>query len=141
MSTGSETLSNSLGTLNTRETLARVTAVIEDSFRTRPMPSGAPTLREVNRRVDLAKGIYLQLYNECKWTDQRILDHLPAFLANGLDGLDPIPEWAQSNASETESAMWGTEAAGKVKADSRLSALAKTSKTEPLIIVPGRTVS
>jgi hypothetical protein len=125
-----------LGKLADAETQQRVSEIIEDSFDTRPMPSGNVTRGEVQRRVEMAKDIYTTLLNECLWSEQRILDHLPAFLARGLDGSEAIPDWAKLKISETESAMWGAEAAGRVEPERRLSALSK-SKHEPLIIVPG----
>lgn len=126
-----------LGSLNTVETQAKVVAVIEASFEARPMPSGVITRREVTRRVELAKEIFRVLLAECLWSEQRILDHLPAFLVRGLDGDDPIPQWAKRKVGDSESASWGAEAAGRVEHERRLSALAKAGE-EPLIIVPGR---
>lgn len=125
-----------VGKLADIKTQRRVSEIIERSFETRPMPSGEITQGEVRRRVEMAKHIYTTLLNDCLWTEQRILDHLPAFLARGLDGLEAIPDWAKLRISDTESAMWGAEAAGYVEPENRLSALAK-SKHEPLIIVPG----
>jgi hypothetical protein len=127
-----------LGPLETKETQEKVATIIEGSFETRPMPSGNITRAEVDRRVEMAKEVFRVLHAECKWSEQRIMDHLPAFLVRGLDGEEPIPDWAQRRIEDTESAMWGAEAAGRVEPERRLSALAKAGD-EPLIIVPGRT--
>ena len=129
-----------LGTLETKETQAKVSAVIETSFNVRPMPSGNVTRQEVNRRVEMAKDIFRTLHSECKWSEQRILDHLPSFLVRGLDNEEPIPDWAKRKIDDTESAMWGAEAAGRVKPERRLSALSKAGG-EPLIIQPGSTTN
>lgn len=130
---------NQLGTLTTAATQERIASIIERSFDTRPMPSGDVTQREVDRRVDIAKSTFVVLLNECGWSEQRILDHLPAFLARALDGEEAIPEWAQRRVGDDETAGWGAEAAGRVESERRLSALAATRDEQPLIIVPGRT--
>jgi len=119
------------------ETLTAITNVIEASFDSRPMPSGNITRREVLRRVELAKDVYLTLVNESGWTGQRALDHLPAFLVRGLDGLEPIPDWAKIMIGADGSAMWGAEAAGRVERERRLSALSRSGESSP-IIIPGR---
>lgn len=126
------------GTLQTLQTQSRISGIVEDSFKARPMPSGNVTLREVQRRVNMAKDTFLALLNECGWSEQRILDHLPAFLCRGLDGEAPIPEWAKRRVGDTESASWGAEAAGRVQSERRLSALAAGGTDGPRIIVPGR---
>lgn len=126
------------GSLQTPRTQERISFVVEDSFETRPMPSGNVTLREVKRRVDMAKDVFLVLLNECGWSEQRILDHLPAFLTRGLDGQEPLPGWARRRVGDTESASWGAEAAGRVQSERRLSALAAGGTDGPRIIVPGR---
>lgn len=123
--------------LNNRETQARVTTIVEDSFEARPMPSGKVTLREVRRRVAIAKDTFLSLLNECGWSEQRALDHLPAFLVRGLDGLDPLPDWARRRMGDDEHVGWGAEAAGTVESERRLSALA-AGNGGPTVVVPGR---
>jgi hypothetical protein len=114
--------------LRSADTRKKLAGVIEKSFDARPMPSGDITQGEVNRRVDLAKEIFDALFNECHWTEQRIMDHLPTFLVRGLDGEEPIPEWAKRKVDDDESAMWGAEAAGRVEKERRLSALAGGNK-------------
>lgn len=116
--------------ISNKETLERIAVVIEESFDSRPMPSGNITQREVTRRVDMATDIVSTLVHESRWTEQRALDHLAAFLARGLDGSEPIPEWAKI-AIVDGSAMWGVEAAGRVEKERRLSALA--SDKVPLV--------
>lgn len=129
-----------LGPLETQETMAKVVAIIEDSFDTRPMPSGSITRSEIDSRTMLAKEIFRVLWNEMRWSEIRILDHLPAFIARGLDGDEPIPSWVTKQ-GETESASWGAEAAGRVEKERRLSALATSQDvampSEPMIIIPG----
>lgn len=126
------------GTLQTPRTQERISQIVEGSFESRPMPSGNITLGEVQRRVGIAKDTFLVLLNDCGWSEQRILDHLPAFLSRGLDGQEPIPQWAQRRVGDTESASWGAEAAGNVQSERRLSALAAGGTDGPRIIVPGR---
>jgi hypothetical protein len=123
--------------LNAGTTHDKVVAVIERSFEARPMPSGVITRAEVGRRVELAKDIFRDLHADCGWSEQRILDHLLAFLVRGLDGEEPIPPWAARKVGDSESAMWGAEAAGRVAVERRLSALSKL-RGEPLIISPRR---
>lgn len=128
--------------MKTQEVLAadvideQAARAVEESFRTRPMPSGQITAREIVRRVELVKEIFAVLQNEAGWSEQRIVDHLPAFLARGLDGLDSVPAWAQRRMGEGESVMWGSEAAGRVEPESRLSALSKVGDGRPLVVVP-----
>ena len=125
------------GTLRQYETQQRITTIIEQSFDTRPMPSGTITGREVKRRVDLARDIYLVLLNDCLWSEPRILDHLPAFIARALDGEEPIPDWAKKKEGDSGSRMWGVESAGKVESERRLTALSQTERS-PLIVLPGK---
>jgi hypothetical protein len=106
-----------------QDTENRMAAIIEESFNTRPMPSGVITRGEVIRRVEMAKEVFLTLVNESKWSAQRALDHLPQFLTRGIDGSEPIPEWAKIAACGNS--MWGVEAAARVVPELRLSALAR----------------
>lgn len=126
-----------LGSLLTESTQLKLATIIEDSFDTRPMPSGVITRAEVDHRVSIAKDVYQVLLNESRWSEQRILDHMPVFLTRALDGEEPLPDWAKVREGDNGSAMWGSEVAGQVEQDRRLSALATTGD-EPLIIVPGR---
>jgi len=130
-----------LGDVLTESSIDRMTNIVMDSFRTRPMPLSGITERESSRRVQLAEEIFSTMYNEVKWSQERILDHLPAFLARVLDGQDPIPSWAKEELGDSGSSMWGKEAAGRVSAERRLSALATVGGSprgeKPLIIVPG----
>ena len=123
--------------LNAGTTHDKVVAVIERSFEARPMPSGVITRGEIKRRVEIAKDIFRELHADCHWSEARILDHLPAFLVRALDGEEAIPPWAARRVGDDESAMWGSEAAGRVAAERRLSALSKL-RGEPLIITPRR---
>lgn len=129
-----------LGPLTTKDTQEKVATIIESSFDTRPMPSGNVTQREVDSRVALAREIFRVLWNDYRWSEQRIVDHLPQFIVRGLDGEDPIPDWVRVE-GDSGSAMWGAEAAGRVESERRLSALAKTGDAPPgdapLIIIPG----
>jgi hypothetical protein len=129
-----------LGPLTTKDTQAKVAAIIDDTFDSRPMPSGNITQREVNSRVTLARELFRVLWADFKWSEQRILDHLPAFIVRGLDGEEPIPEWVKVE-GDSGAATWGVEAAGRVEKERRLSALAKTGDAPttdaPLIIMPG----
>lgn len=109
---------------------------VEESFRTRPMPSGVVTQREVVRRVEIVQKIFRTLQHDAGWSEQRICDHLPAFLARALDGMDPVPAWAQRRMGENESVMWGSEAAGRVEPERRLSALSKAGDGPSLVVVP-----
>jgi hypothetical protein len=121
------------------EISGRLSSIVADSFRTRPMPSGEPTDKEVKDRMTICLTCFVVLLEEAGWTSQRVLDHLPSFLARALDGQEPIPTWARRKMTDSETTMWGADAAGKVESERRLSALAKTGD-QALIISPGRKV-
>ena len=116
-----------LQSLLSQDVQEKISLTVEASFITRPMPSGRITRAEIVRRVDVAKQTFRVLRAEFGWSEQRALDHLPRFLARFLDGQHPIPGWVRKM-QDSESAMWGAEAAKKVMKERRLSALAKGSK-------------
>ena len=105
----------------------QLTAIVMESFRVRPMPSGIITAAEVKRRVDMLSQIWETLIKEAKWSQQRIIDHMLQFLVRRIDG-QGLPAEALRAARDDESAMWSPETSKKVESERRLSALASKSK-------------
>jgi hypothetical protein len=119
-----------LGQLEKPHVQKKIAGIIEKSFDVRPMPSGNITQNEVDRRVSFAKETYKILWNDYRWSHQRIMDHLFKFLVMTIDGEDLPVEKVEG---EDGSTMWGVDAAQKVEAESRLSAIPKEDR---LIVLP-----
>lgn len=97
--------------------------IVMASFEKRPMPSGKLPVREINRRTDMAIQIWETLFNDAKWSQSRILDHMLQFLIRRIDG-QGLPAEALRKVRDDESAMWSPETSTKVEGEGRLSALA-----------------
>lgn len=107
-----------------------LTRAVMASFEKRPMPSGLVTTREICRRVDMLEDIWETLYNEAKWSQSRIIDHMLPFLIRRIDG-EGLPAEATRAARDDESVMWSPETSTKVEGERRLSALASRGDSSP----------
>lgn len=108
----------------------QLTRIVMQSFDKRPMPSGVYTAREITRRVEMMHDIWETLYNDSKWSQSRIIDHMLQFIVRRIDG-EGLPAEATRAARDDESAMWSPETSREVEGERRLSALASKGDTSP----------
>lgn len=64
---------------------------LRESFQQRPLRGGQVTAAEKKHRATLCIEIARVLRGDCKWSVDRVVDHLPKYLLQAIDGIDWKP--------------------------------------------------
>jgi hypothetical protein len=122
-----ETAGRILADHDLEEVRTKLTEVVMETFRLRPMPSGHITEGELQRRLDVTVKIWNHLFGEYRWSKDRALDHILKVMVAVIDGArltDNLPEPEVGEAARDGSTMWAPGQLQEIEAERRLSALA-----------------